>query len=50
LTKRKIAEYSNFLKGIPELAALQIQPECYERLAEKLERSVLRKGVDSDCS
>jgi hypothetical protein len=49
IDETEIAEFSNFLKEIPELAALEVHPECYDRLAERLERRVLRKGVDSDC-
>jgi hypothetical protein len=45
----EIVDYTNFLKRIPELMPLQEHPECYERLAEILERKFLRKGVDSDC-
>jgi hypothetical protein len=49
IEETEIADFTNFLKGIPELEALQVHPECYERLAEKLERRSLRKGVNEDC-
>jgi CRP-like cAMP-binding protein len=49
VNESEIGDYSNFLQQIPELAALQVNPESYERLAHKLERRVLRRGCDADC-
>jgi hypothetical protein len=49
LARREIADYTTLLKGVPELAPLAVHPECYERLAEKLERRCLRKARNLDC-
>jgi hypothetical protein len=36
-------------EGISGLAAMQANPECHERFAEKPKRRFLGKEVDSDC-